>query len=63
MYSPDPCILKQIINQVGQVVRTLPVPDNALRVMTNVAELPAGLYFVKIMTAGPQPKAVRLVKL
>ncbi len=52
----------QILNNMGQVVRTLSVPDDALRVMTNVGDLPAGLYFVKIQATGRQLKVLRLIR-
>lgn len=52
----------QIINNMGQVIRTLPVPADALRVMTNVGELPGGFYFVKIFSADKQIKALPFVK-
>ncbi len=52
----------QIVSQMGQVLHTLTVPDNAMRVMTNVSDLPGGIYFVKILAADQQVKTVRFVK-
>ncbi|MEO6760505.1 MAG: MopE-related protein, partial [Saprospiraceae bacterium] len=53
----------QIINNVGQTMRTLTVPAGALGLTANLQELPAGIYFVKILTAGGAAKILRLVKI
>ncbi len=52
----------EIYNQVGQVFRTLEVPAGALRVMVDVHELPAGVYFIRFAAAGGQTQVLRFIK-
>lgn len=52
----------QLISSLGQIIRTLPVPDGSTSLNTQVADLPEGIYFVKILSGGRQLKALKFVK-
>ncbi len=52
----------QIMNSNGQLLRALEVPEHAVRVMTNVVDLPSGTYFVHILSEGKAVKVLQFVK-
>jgi|GEM_PF-1885937 len=52
----------EIIGGLGQVIRTLPVADGSMGLNTRVADLPEGMYFVKILSGGRLLKVLKFVK-
>jgi hypothetical protein len=52
----------QLVNSVGQAVRTLSVSDGATQQRTNVTDLPSGIYFIKVLTEGRLLKVLKFVK-
>lgn len=52
----------QIADQHGRTLRSLDVPDPAIRLTTGVGEFPPGIYFAKILAGGKLLQTVRFVK-
>jgi len=53
----------QIFGSLGQILQTRSIPDGANSLTTNVNEMPEGIYFVKIVSAGRLLKVLKFVKL
>ncbi|MBL7794716.1 MAG: T9SS type A sorting domain-containing protein [Saprospiraceae bacterium] len=51
-----------LINSTGAVLRNIDVPDQSGLMLIDLAELPAGMYFVKIESAGGQLNVAKIVK-
>lgn len=52
----------EILTSLGQLVRSMPVEDGSPRLETSVADLPEGIYFVKVSLAGRQVAILRFVR-
>lgn len=52
----------QLFNVSGSLIRTYPVPEgHTARLLINLADVPAGLYLLKVDLLGRQPEVLRLV--
>ncbi|MBK8705972.1 MAG: T9SS type A sorting domain-containing protein [Saprospiraceae bacterium] len=61
--GPEPRDTRLIlINSTGAVLSTIDVPDQSGLIMIDLADLPAGMYFIKIESAGGQLNVAKIVK-
>jgi hypothetical protein len=52
----------EIAGPLGQTLRSWPVPEGASQMEVQVDNLPAGMYFVKILSEGKLVKVMKIVK-
>ena len=52
----------QIIDNLGRRLRTIPIPDGSASLTTPVADLPDGVYFVKVISGRKSLKVLKLIK-
>jgi len=53
----------EIAGPLGQTLRSFSVPEGAGQMEIQIADLPAGMYFVKVLSEGRVVKVMRVVKL
>ncbi|MBK8705975.1 MAG: T9SS type A sorting domain-containing protein [Saprospiraceae bacterium] len=52
----------EIAGPLGQALRSFAVPEGASQMEVQIADLPAGMYFVKMLSAGRLVKVMKVVK-
>ncbi|MBK7408659.1 MAG: T9SS type A sorting domain-containing protein [Saprospirales bacterium] len=53
----------QIVGSLGQLLRKIPIQDGSTSLTTSVADLPEGIYFVKILSGRRTLKVLKFIKL
>jgi hypothetical protein len=52
----------EIAGPLGQALRSFAVPEGAMQMEVQIADLPAGMYFVKVLSEGRVVKVMKVVK-